>query len=76
MTIAEAFGAILKEHRKNLNISQEELAHRCDLDRTFISLLERGKRSPTIETIFKVSTNLNSSPSEFIKKIEDLHNSN
>lgn len=74
MNISEAFGVILKKHRNNLNISQEQLADKCDLDRTFISLLERGKRNPTIETLFKVSIALETLPSEVIKEIEQLLN--
>lgn len=75
MTIAEAFGTVLKKYRKKLNLSQEELSYRCNLDRSFISLLERGKRNATIETLFKVCLNLNITPSNFIKEIEDLlHN--
>ena len=45
----------LKEHRKRANISQEKLALECDLDRTFISLMERGLRQPSLTTIFKLA---------------------
>lgn len=33
------------------NLSQEELAHRAHLHRTYISLLERGHRNPSVETL-------------------------
>ena len=36
------FGDVLREPRKKCNLSQEKLAQECDIDRTFISLLERG----------------------------------
>ncbi|MGJ5703182.1 helix-turn-helix domain-containing protein, partial [Staphylococcus equorum] len=53
MEIEIAFGEVLKQERKNKNITQEELAFFCDLDRTYINFLERGKRNPTIGAVFK-----------------------
>ena len=38
-------GNRIKHFRNQLDISQEKLAHKCDFDRTYISLLERGKRN-------------------------------
>ena len=52
----KSFGQVLQELRKEKGLSQEELAFRSSLDRTYISLLERGKRVPTIITLFKVAT--------------------
>ena len=69
--IIEVFSKMLRELRESNNISQEKLAEYCDLDRTYISLLERGLRQPTITTFFKLSKALKISPSEFIKNIED-----
>lgn len=59
MDIKQAFGAVLREHRKRANLSQEKLALECDLDRTFISLMERGQRQPSLATIFKLAEILN-----------------
>lgn len=72
MELLDAFAKVLKEYRTNANISQEELAFRCELDRTYISLLERGKRNPTLNVLFNICTAIEISPSEFIKKIEDI----
>jgi transcriptional regulator with XRE-family HTH domain len=49
------FAENLRGHRERLNLSQEELADVCDLHRTEISLLERCKRSPRLETIVVLS---------------------
>lgn len=68
--VIEIFGKVLRELRETNNISQEKLAEYCDLDRTYISLLERGLRQPTITTLFKLSKALNVSPSDFILKVE------
>ncbi|MCE1188263.1 MAG: helix-turn-helix domain-containing protein [Ignavibacteria bacterium] len=64
------FGDVLKELRTARKISQEKLAEYCELDRTYISLLERGLRQPTLITLFKISKALDITPSELIKKVE------
>jgi len=68
--IIEIFGKVLREIREENNLSQEKLAEYCDLDRTYISLLERGLRQPTITTIFKLAKALSISPSALIEKVE------
>ncbi|HBL74737.1 MAG: transcriptional regulator [Bacteroidetes bacterium GWF2_42_66] len=70
LMIIELFGKVLRELREANHISQEKLAEYCDLDRTYISLLERGLRQPTITTIFKLANALNISPSKLIEKVE------
>ena len=45
------FATNLRSHRNRAGLSQEALADICDLHRTEISLLERCKRSPRLETI-------------------------
>lgn len=50
-----AFGANLRDARINAKISQEELAAQAGLDRTYISLLERGKRNPSLVCIGKLA---------------------
>ena len=59
----EIFGKILQEERKAKNISQEKLAKLTGLDRTAISLIETGKRSPTFSTILKICSALEVEPS-------------
>jgi two-component system, response regulator len=48
-------GAAIKAERSALGISQEELAYRADLHRTYISDVERGARNPSIESIEKLA---------------------
>jgi transcriptional regulator with XRE-family HTH domain len=69
--IVEVFGKVLRELREANHISQEKLAEYCELDRTYISLLERGLRQPTITTIFKLAKALKISPSKLIEKLEN-----
>ena len=71
MEIEQAFGEVLRKIRLENSLSQEELAHLCKLDRTYISLLERGGRKPTINTIFALATGLNVLPSALISETEE-----
>lgn len=73
LMVEALFGEILKEMRKRQGISQSELAEKCALDRTFISMLERGVRQPTISTLFKLAKALNTTPSEILLKMEEAN---
>ena len=70
-SLAKLFGDVLKELRSEAGISQENLAYESELDRSFISMLERGLRLPTIATPFQISTSLKKTPSEIIKIVEE-----
>jgi len=74
MTPAEAFGTVLKNTRKESGLSQEQLALQSGLDRTFISLLERGKRQPSLTSILEVSAYLNISASELVRLTVEILN--
>lgn len=52
------FGKNLKRLRVQKNISQEEFAAKTELDRTYISGLERGKRNPSFLTLIKLAQTL------------------
>ncbi len=58
-------GKRIKELRNRLGISQEELAFRSEIHRTYIASLEVGKRNVSIETLEKVVKALEVSMSEF-----------
>lgn len=62
----KAFGLVLKDLRKSKGMSQEKLALTGDLDRTFISLMERGQRQPSLTTILRISDALEIKPSELM----------
>jgi transcriptional regulator with XRE-family HTH domain len=68
----ERFSVSLRAARKKSGISQEELANRCDLHRTEISLLERGGREPRLATIIKLSSALDVTPEELCEGIRWL----
>jgi transcriptional regulator with XRE-family HTH domain len=66
----EQFAANLRRHRERVGLSQEALAAICDLHRTEISLLERSKRSPRLETIVILAKGLKlASPGDLLEGI-------
>jgi transcriptional regulator with XRE-family HTH domain len=68
--VREQFARNLRHHRQRAGLSQEALAEICDLHRTEISLLERRKRSPRLETIVILSRGLQlSSPTQLLDGI-------
>ncbi len=53
-----AFGKRVAELRKSAGYSQEQFAFKCKVDRTYMGTLERGEKSPTLNTIVKISNAL------------------
>ena len=70
--ILQLFGGHVKEIRLSLKLSQEQLATLCELDRTYISGIERGKRNISLINIVKLSSSLNISPSELMNFEKEL----
>jgi transcriptional regulator with XRE-family HTH domain len=69
-TVRKQFATNLRRHRDRAGLSQEALADLCDLHRTEISLLERCKRSPRLETIVILARGLElGSPAELLDGI-------
>lgn len=60
------FGASVRSARIALGLSQEKLAFECDLDRTYISSVERGKRNVSLINIHKLAAALKISPAELL----------
>lgn len=53
-----SLGHSIKNARAKLSLSQEGLADKCGFDRTYISMLERGKRNPSLLNLLKLSRGL------------------
>jgi len=62
----KVIGDILRAEREKLGLSQEQVAERAGVDRTYISILERGLKSPTLETFERVCRALNTLPEHVI----------
>jgi transcriptional regulator with XRE-family HTH domain len=60
MNLADFFGPAVRRHRELLRLSQEELAVRAEIDRTYISGVERGQRNPSLEVMQRIAKGLGS----------------
>lgn len=69
MNILSTFGLNLKEVRLEAKLTQEELAELTNFHRTYIGLLEAGKRNPTLDTLIKLSIALKCDPAILLKGI-------
>jgi len=65
MDIKENFGKRLRELRNEKGISQEKFSFECELDRTYIASIEKGKRNVSIVNVEKIAKAFNMSVSEF-----------
>lgn len=71
--IGVIFGKILRKHRMACGISQEELAFRADVDRTYVSRLERGTRQPTITTLIGIGVALGIPAAVLVLDVEERY---
>jgi len=69
VSVAEQFGANLARARKRAGLSQEQTGIRAALHRTEIGLLERGERTPRIDTAVKVAGAVGVEPGDLFKGI-------
>lgn len=65
-----AFGTVLRECRKGAGLSQEQMAVKAGLDRSFLSMVERGIQSPNIVVLFRIAEVLGVPASELIARTE------
>jgi transcriptional regulator with XRE-family HTH domain len=65
-------GRAIREYRESLAISQEKLADRCGFDRTYISMLERGRRNPTLINLIRLAKGLETPVSHLLKVYDGI----
>ena len=68
--IKRRFGEAVRRRRTQLGISQEELADRAELHRTYVSDIERGNRNLSLENIAKLALALELSLPELMQEVE------
>jgi len=71
-TLNETFGRVIKQLRESRGLSQQELADYADLDRSYISDMERGRYNPTLQTIYKLTEILKIKPHELFEEVDKL----
>lgn len=72
MNITIEIGNRIRYYRNELGFSQEQLAEYSELHPSYIGQLERGEKTPSIETLYKVTTGLKISLSDFMRGLEDI----
>ena len=72
MTINKQLGMRIRFLRKSKNLSIEDLSLECEVNRNYISDLERGTRNPTIEVISKIAKGLDVSIEELFRGIDNI----
>ena len=71
--LKKSFAVVLKELRKESGLSQKELGDYSNVERVYISRLERGLQLPSLDVIFRIAEVLKLKPSEFIQRLERKH---
>ncbi len=69
-SLSATFGTVVRHHRIAEGLSQEALAHRAGVHRTYVGLIERGLRKPTIEVGDALARALGTSLSELVREAE------
>lgn len=68
MEIREVFASNLKAMREAKGLSQEELAHRAGIDRTYVSSLERSVYNASIDVVDRLAKALDIEASELLRR--------
>jgi len=66
------FGEVIRRHRKAVQLSQEELADRANLHRTYISEIERGLKTVSMISLFRISKALEIQAYILIREVENI----
>ena len=70
--LPEAFGEVLRAHRAHKKWSQMKLANEAGLHLNQIGNLERGKRSPSLQTVFLLAKALKVPAAEIVAAVERI----
>src|ERR1035437_4311589 len=71
--LSDAFSQVVKKHREKRNLSRSALAELSGLHQTYIGLLERGERSPNLDTAKAIADALGVSLNKMIAESERIH---
>jgi len=68
--VTEVLGQVLRQRRLKAKLSQEEVAFRASTQQGYISLIERGERSPSVVTLSLLARALDTSMTSIIRDVE------
>jgi len=69
-TVPDMVGAELRAARRRAGLTQEALAFQAGVDRSYVSLLENDKKSPTLDMLFRLCDALGVKASRLIARVE------
>ena len=72
VNISQNLGLNIRARRKELAISQEELARRCNIDRSYMGQIERGTANPSLVVIDAIAYSLVVSTSELLREYHSI----
>lgn len=72
MTIEQALGFVMRRIRKERSLSQDALSAICNLDRSYISLIECGRKNPSLNSIFCFARGMDVPLQQIFSEVETL----
>jgi transcriptional regulator with XRE-family HTH domain len=69
--LIQAFSAVLRARRTELGLTQEDLAGTIDLDRPFITMMEAGRKQPTLSVLWRLAGGLQLTVAELSARIDE-----
>ena len=69
-TLQQKFGKMIRRRRLAAGLGQEAMADKAGIHRTHVSLLERGKRMPSLEVIRKIAVALETTMASLMEELE------
>ncbi len=73
MTLQQNFGITLKRNREQKGVTQQELSFGAHIDRTYVSMLERGLRQPTLQVLFDLAHALDMNVVDLVGQTAELN---
>jgi transcriptional regulator with XRE-family HTH domain len=70
MDVRKLVGRNVRQYRERVGVSQEELAYRAGIDRTYVSGIERGIRNPTVLVLQGLAGVLKVQPSDLLADVD------
>lgn len=64
-------GRVVRDRRQALGLTQEQLAAACDLDRSFLGEIDRGRRNVTLPTLLRLAVGLRTTPGTLLDAAYD-----
>lgn len=71
--LIDALASEVRNRRAELEITQEELAHKSGLDRPYVSLMEVGRKQPTLSVLLRLAYGLDLSLAELAERVEQRY---